>query len=104
RDPDLDAALSRGLGVAPHAKVGEGRTVEPGDRERLVPCGLVARVDVDERECGPPRFGQLAGPRMDLEAGLVAQPAQRRRMISDEVVVGLAILTRIKPRLVPAAQ
>ena len=103
RDPDLDAALAGRLGIAADAEVPERGPVEPGEDERLVPGRLRAGVDVDQRERRLPRVGQRAGPGVDLEARLVAEPAQRRDAVGDEVVVGVPVLATVDAGLVPAA-
>ena len=41
---------------------------------------------------------------MDLEARLVAEPAQGRRAVGDEVVVGAAVAAAVDAGLVPAGQ
>src|SRR4051812_11278531 len=104
RDPDLDAALAGGLRVAANADVLEGGPVEPREDERLVPGRHLAGVDVDVGEGRPPRVRQAAGPGVDLEARLVAEPDERRDAVGDEVVVRLAILARLEARLVPPCQ
>ena len=54
--------------------------IEPRQGERLVPGRLLAGIDVDVGERRLPRLGQLAGPGVDLEAGLVAEPGQAGRL------------------------
>ena len=83
RDPDLDAALAGRLRVAAHAEMPERGPVQPGQDEGLLPGRLLARVDVDVGERRLPRLGQAPGPGVDLEARLVAEPAQRRRAVGD---------------------
>ena len=102
RDPDLDAALAGRLGIAADAEVVERGPVQPGEDQRLLPGRPVARVDVDQGEGRLPRLGQLAGPGMDLEARLVAEPGQRRDPIGDQVIVGVAVGAAVEPDLPPA--
>ena len=105
RDPDLDAALAGRLGIAADAEVPERGPVQPGQDERLLPgrlrrpgrCRCSAKV-------GCHGLGQSPGPGVDLEAGLVAEPAQGRRAVGDEVVVRVAVLAAVDARLVPAGQ
>ena len=75
------------FGVGAHAEVLERGPVEAGEDERLVPGRLRAGVDVDQRERRRPRLVDRRGPGVDLERGLVAQPAQRRRPVREQVVV-----------------
>ena len=78
--------------------------VQPGQHEGLVPGRLLPGVDVDEREGGLPGVREATGPGMDLEARLVAEPAQGRGPVGDEVVVGAAVAAAVDAGLVPAGQ
>ena len=78
--------------------------VQPREGDRLLPGGLVAGIDVDERERRVPRVVELRGPRVDLEGGLVAEPAHRRDPVGEQVRVRLAILPLLDPGLDPAVQ
>src|SRR4029077_15094692 len=98
RDPDLDTALAGELRIAADAEMAEGGPEEPGEDERLGPGRPFARVDIDERERRPVRRGQPAGPGMDLECGLVAEPAQGGRPVGHEMeVVPLCLDARRAP-------
>ena len=79
------------FGIAADAEVAQRGPVQPRQHEGLVPGRLLAGVDVDQRERGLPGVREPAGPGVDLEAGLVAEPAQRRGAVGDEVVVGAAV-------------
>ena len=70
----------------------EGGPVEPGEDQGLLPGRPLAGVDVDEGEGRPLGMWQLASPGVDLERRLVAEPAQRRRAVGNEVGVGGASL------------
>src|SRR4051794_445704 len=104
RDPDLDAALAGRLGIAADADVVKRGPIEPGQDERLVPGRRIAGVDVDVGEGRAPRIRKPAGPGVDLEARLVAEPHEGRDAVSDQVVVRLAVLPLLEPGLVPACQ
>ena len=92
------------FGIAADAEVAERGPVEAGEDERLVPGRPLAGVDVDEREGGSPGLGEATGPGVDLEARLVAEPAQRRDPVGDEVVVRVAVVAPVDAGLVPAGQ
>ncbi len=79
----------------------EGGAEQTGQREGLGPGRVGAGVDVDEREGGRPWVVQHRRPGMDLEGGLVAQPAQRGRPVRDEVIVGGAVLALAEAGLAP---
>ena len=79
----------------------EGSPEEPGERDGLLPRRLGARVDVDERERGRHRVLEARRPGVDLERRLVAEPAQRRHAVTDQVLVRLALLD---PDLLPAPE
>ena len=100
-DPDLQPAPARGLGVAAHPEVGQCGPVETGQNQGLVPGRVRAGVDIDQRERRLERLLETSRPGVDLERGLVAEPAQGCDPIGDQVFVRLAVFALVDPDLVP---
>src|SRR5262245_16395341 len=92
RDPDLDPPLAGDLWVAPDLEMAERRPEELREGDRLLPRRGRPGVDVDEGERRPERGLDPGGPGVDFEGGEVAEPAERRDPIGDDVLVRLARL------------
>ena len=64
--------------------------MQPGEEQELVPRGLRARVEIDERVGRLPHVGDARRPGMELDRRVVREPDQRRGAVRDEVLLALA--------------